>query len=102
MTDVESGYLSVICRAKDDLLPSREDDWMRKSAQQSWEYTGLIDWDFCNRQPVTQVPYSGSIENDLLRDDTATIDLLRALPSRTIYKAEKPDDAHVLHLADVC
>ena len=37
VTDVESGYLSVVCRAKDDLLPSREDDWMRKSAQQSWE-----------------------------------------------------------------
>ena len=101
VTDVESGYLSVVCRAKDDLLPSREDDWMRKSAQQSWEYAGLIDWDFCSRQAVTQVRYSAAIESDLLRDDTETIDLWRALPSRTIHEAEKSNDGHVLHLADI-
>ena len=101
VTNVESGYLSVVCRAKDDVLPSREDDWMRKSAQQSWEYSGLIDMDFGSRQAVTQVPYSATIENDLLRDDTGTIDLLRALPSRTIHEAKKPNDAHVLRLADV-
>jgi len=101
VTNVESGYLSVVCRAKDDVLPSREDDWMRKSAQQSWEYSGLIDMDFGSRQAITQVPYSATIENDLLRDDTGTIDLLRALPSRTIHEAEKISDAHILRLADV-
>ena len=101
VTNVESGYLSVVCRAKDDVLPSREDDWMRKSTQQSWEYSGLIDMDFGSRQAVTQVPYSATIENDLLRDDTGTIDLLRALPSRTIHEAEKISDAHILRLADV-
>jgi 2-polyprenyl-3-methyl-5-hydroxy-6-metoxy-1,4-benzoquinol methylase len=101
VTNVESGYLSVVCRAEDDPLPSREDDWMRKSAQHSWEYSGLIDSDFRSRQAVTQVAYSATIENDLLRDDTGTIDLLKALPSRTIHEAEKPNDAHVLRLADV-
>ena len=101
MTDVESGYLSVVCRARDDLLPSREDDWMRKSAQYSWEYACLIDWDFCNRQPVTHVPYSATIEKDLLRDDTGTVDLLRALSIRAIHEAEISSDAHVLRLADM-
>jgi len=46
VTDVESGYLSVVCRAQGDIIPSREDNWMLKSAQHSWEYAGLIDWDF--------------------------------------------------------
>jgi 2-polyprenyl-3-methyl-5-hydroxy-6-metoxy-1,4-benzoquinol methylase len=101
VTDVESGYLSVVCRARDDLLPSREDDWMRKSAQQSWEYTGLIDWDFCSRQAVTQVPYSATIEKNLLKDDTGTIDLLRALLTRAIREAQTSNDAHVLRLADI-
>src|SRR6476646_2003576 len=101
VTNVESGYLSVVCRAKDDVLPSREDDWMRKSAQQSWEYSGLIDSDFCSRQAVTQVPYSATVENDLPRDDTGTIDLLRALPRRTIHEAQRSSDAHVLRLADI-
>src|SRR6266545_4389451 len=60
----------------------------------------VIDSDFCSRQAVTQVAYSATVENDLLRDDTGTIDLLRALPSRTIHKAEKSNDGHILHLAD--
>jgi SAM-dependent methyltransferase len=101
MTDVESGYLSVVCRARDDLLPAREDDWMRKSAQQSWEYAGLIDWDSCSRQAVTQTPYSAIIEKELLRDNTGTIDLLKALPMKAIHEAQKSSDAHVLRLADI-
>jgi len=101
MSDVESGYLSVVCRARDEPIPTREDNWMLKSAQHSWEYAGLIDWDFCNRQAVTQVPYSGIIEKDLLRDDTGTVDLLRALSRRTIHQAERSSDAHLLRLADI-
>jgi 2-polyprenyl-3-methyl-5-hydroxy-6-metoxy-1,4-benzoquinol methylase len=101
VTGVESGYISVVCRANDAPIPSRGDDWMLKSAQHSWEYTGLIDWDFCNRQAVTQVPYSATIEEDLLIDDTGTVDLLRALSSRAIHEAEKSSDAHVLHLTDI-
>ena len=101
VTDVESGYLSVVCRATDDLLPAREDDWMRKSAQQSWEYAGLIDWDLCARQAVTKTPYSGIVEKNLLRDDTGTIDLLKALPVKAIHEAQKSSDAHVLRLADI-
>jgi len=101
VADVESGYLSVVCRAKDDPIPSREDNWMLKSAHHSWEYVGLVDWDFCNRQPVTQVPYSATIEKDLLRDDTGTVDLLRALSIRTIHEADRSRDAHVLRLADI-
>ncbi len=101
VTDVESGYLSVVCRAKDEPIPSREDNWMLKSAQHSWEYAGLIDWDFCNRQAVTQVTYSATIEENLLRDDTGTIDLLRALPIKAIHEAQRSSDAHVLCLADI-
>jgi hypothetical protein len=101
VTDVESGYLSVVCRARDEPIPTGEDNWMLKSAQHSWEYAGLIDWDFCNRQSVTQVSYSAEIENDLLRDDTGTVDLLRALPRRAIHEAERSSDAHVLRLADI-
>jgi hypothetical protein len=101
MTDVESGYLSVVCRARDEPIPTGKDNWMLKSAQQSWEYAGLIDWNFYNRQPVTHVPYAVTIQKDLVRDETETVDLLRALPYRTIHQAQKSSDAHVLRLADI-
>jgi len=100
VTDVDTGYLSVVCRATDNPIPSRKDEWMVKSAQHSWEYTGLIDWDSCNRQVVTHVPYSATIESNVLRDDTGTVDLSRAVTSRAIHQAEKSSDAHVLRLAD--
>jgi hypothetical protein len=92
--------LSVVCRARDEPIPTEEDNWMLKSAQQSWEYMGLIDWDSCNRQVVTHIPYSATIENNLLREDTGTVDLFRALTCRTIHEAERSIDAHVLRLAD--
>src|SRR6476660_6427054 len=101
VTNVESGYFSVVCRARDDPMPTRGDNWMLKSAQHSWEYTGLIDWNVCNRQEITHVPYSATIERDLLRDDTETVDLLRAASRRVIHKAESPRDAHVLRLANI-
>ena len=100
VTDVESGYFSVVCRARDEPIPTQEDNWMLKSAQHSWEHAGLIDWDFCDRQSLTGVPYTATIEKDLLREDTGTVDLLRAASSRAIHQAEKSSDAHVLRLAD--
>jgi 2-polyprenyl-3-methyl-5-hydroxy-6-metoxy-1,4-benzoquinol methylase len=101
VTDVESGYLAVVCRATDNPLPWRDDNWMLKSTQLSWEYNGLVDWDSCNRQAVTQVPYSVTIEKNLLRDDTETVDLLKALPRKAIHEAARSSDAHVLRLADI-
>jgi 2-polyprenyl-3-methyl-5-hydroxy-6-metoxy-1,4-benzoquinol methylase len=101
VTDVESGYLSVVCRAQDDVLPTHDDKWMRESARESWEHAGLIAWGSCSRQAVTQVPYSGTIEKNLLRDDTGTVDLLRALSIRAIHGVERSSDAHVLRLADI-
>jgi hypothetical protein len=74
---------------------------MLKSAQHSWEYAGLIDWDSCNRQAITNAPYSATVEKNLLRDDTGTVNLLRALSRRTIHEAERSSDAHVLRLAEM-
>lgn len=100
-TELQSGYLSVVCRARDDVLPTRDDHWMRKSVQWSWEHKDLIDWDFYGRQAVTQVPYSGTIEKNLFRDDTGTVDLLKAISARTICEAARSSDSHTLCLADV-
>ncbi len=100
-TDVESAYCSIVCRAQDDVLPTRDDAWMQKSAQHSWEYKGLIDWDLCRRQPVTQVAYSASIQADLLRQDIEALDLMKAIAAKSIDQAERSTDAHILRLADV-
>jgi len=100
-SDVESGYCSIVCRANDHVLPTGDDKWMGKSVAESWESTGLVDWKSCDRQPETDVTYSGSVEKALFRSDVETLDLFRALSARGIDRANRSCDAHILKLNDV-
>lgn len=100
MTDVESGYFSVVCRASDDVLPTKDDTWMRKASLDSWEYKDLVDTAHANQQPRSEVRYAGASEKALLRDDVPSIELVKAIRSKTIHRADKASDAHILKLAD--
>jgi hypothetical protein len=100
VTDLESGYCSIVCRAQDAVLSSKDDDWMRNSARESWEYTGLIDWDLWNRQKTTNITYSGLVSASLLREDMDAIDLSKAVSEKVIRRPETTCDAHILRLSD--
>jgi 2-polyprenyl-3-methyl-5-hydroxy-6-metoxy-1,4-benzoquinol methylase len=98
---LESGYCSIVCRARDDVLAAAGDEWMGKSARESWEYTGLIDWGMEARQGTTQMAYAGTVSPSLWRNDVDALDLARAVPERVVRRAEQPSDAHILKLDDV-
>jgi SAM-dependent methyltransferase len=98
--NVESGYCSIVCRAQDDVLPTTNDRWMKKSASESWEYRDLIDWTFESRQSRSEVRYTAQVESALLRADTQTIHLQKAVDVKTIHRAATLADAHILRLAD--
>jgi len=100
-SDIESGYCSIVCRANDDVLPTGDDKWMKKSVEGSWESTGLVDWKYCDRQPESNVTYSDTVEKTLFRSDVETLDLFRALTARSIDRANRSSDAHILKLSDV-
>lgn len=99
--DKPSGYISVVCRAVDDVLPAEGDAWMRRSAQHSWEHRGLCDWALAGRQPFSSVAYRREVDPALFRSETDSLDLWKAvhnLPENA--KAERVDDSHALRLAD--
>ena len=86
--DAPSGNLCVLCRATDEVVG---DSWMRRSAEQSWEYRSFTDWARADRQEVSH----------LTAKSTAPIELsLAELALRQVPCSVSEYDAHVLHLAD--
>jgi len=99
--DRPSGYLSVVCRAVDNIRPSAGDDWMRQSKRESWEWRGLTDWSVVQSQPRSSIVYRGGVAPGFWRADTDSVDLMKAangLPPVTI--AERSEDSHRLSLDD--
>src|SRR5262249_31047437 len=99
--DKQSGYLAVVCRAADTVLPSAEDGWMSRSERESWEHQQLVRWDLCAGQPVSDIRY-GRLQGATLRHDgDAIIDLWHEVQSRgAVVRAIDPQDSHVLSLTD--
>jgi 2-polyprenyl-3-methyl-5-hydroxy-6-metoxy-1,4-benzoquinol methylase len=86
--DTPSGYVSVACRAVDEI---DGDPWML-SARSSWEYLGLSDWKLAASQDESDIAYEAS-------DGGGPIDISeqieRAPP--VAYPAAE-DDSHFLGL----
>lgn len=53
--EMETGYISVVCRADDGGLA---DTWTKRSRAQSWEYKDLVDVPMMNGQPRSTIGYS--------------------------------------------
>jgi 2-polyprenyl-3-methyl-5-hydroxy-6-metoxy-1,4-benzoquinol methylase len=99
--DKPSGYLSVLCRASDEPLPARGDEWMRKSAATSWEYLWLADWERAARQRTAAARLRGEPDRQFFRPDIECLDLWEAVRGREpLTRAADPSDTHLLRLSD--
>ncbi|HEX8070896.1 MAG TPA: methyltransferase domain-containing protein [Pyrinomonadaceae bacterium] len=99
--DRPSGYLSVICRAVDDVLPAAGDEWMRASAASSWEYRGLVRRAAARPPPRAVAAYAGARAPRFMRRETESLDLWAAVNgTRPLNAAARTQDAHVLLLSD--
>ena len=99
ISDKPSGYISVACRAVDQSLSTSPDKWMNKSASESWEYQGLIDWKRVARNPVSRIEYRGNLDHKCMRSDTGSMDLWRAI-TESIPAKMSECDTHILKLGD--
>lgn len=100
ISDKPSGYISVVCRAVDQPLPTSADGWMSKSARGSWEYQGLVDWKRAAGNPVSRIEYNGNPAPKCLRSDTGSVDVWRAINEMTPLGMDD-GDTHVLRLGDL-
>lgn len=110
-TEKRSGYLSLLCRAVDDILPSEDDEWMADSAARSWEYEWLVDWERAAAQPISRIRASGtgprrgdlgfSRRQRLTRKAPRAIDVTTAVEQQApVITAASAADSHRLGLAD--
>ena len=101
LADKPSGYLSVVCRAVDESLATDDDNWMRGSAHDSWEYLGLIDWRRAEGNSFSDIEYYGNQERHHFRSDISSIDLWQAVNEVAPLKmTERSSDTHILKLED--
>lgn len=97
-----SGYLSVLCRAVDDVLPTRGDEWMAESAEHSWEHRELTNWRQAERQPISDIKHTGQPDSRYMREDIGCLDLsMAAAESVPVVTAQQGSDSHFLRLADM-
>jgi len=83
----QTGYLGVLCRAEDPT--GAGEDWMSRSAAESWEYLHRTDWRRADRQPESTIRLK-------------TAEVVEPLSLSTLRRTPTPagpDDGHVLRLA---
>lgn len=102
--DLHTGYLSILCRAVDDVVATADDPWMRHVRDTSWEHGTIPDWNMAAGQPPSSIQHVGSDEGLVHRTDTTVpaIDVWATVQQRaSITTPERPSDTHLLGLADV-
>ena len=99
--DINTGYLSVVCRATDDILTDSDDNWINSSIQESWENVALCDEEMLSKQASSQILYRRTLEEDSISSDDQSIDLQREMEEREpVFSARQSADTHFLHLED--
>jgi SAM-dependent methyltransferase len=101
VTDLPSGYVSIVCRGTTDVLATPDDSWMRTSSKDSWEYKDLPHWEFQDQQPASHIQYRGTPPEEHYRKDPHCLDLHKAVAQGTSFgRARRSMDSHVLTLTD--
>jgi SAM-dependent methyltransferase len=98
--DKPSGYVSVLCRATDNVLSTEEDQWMHKSAKSSWEYRFLSNWELAKHQPKSSIQCKNQIDKQYYRKDIECLDLWKAINQTSPATVNKESDSHKLRLSD--
>jgi SAM-dependent methyltransferase len=97
-TEMDTGYMTVVCRAIDPAQAAAFDPWIGRVQQVSWEYRGLCDMTREEAQPLSSIGYAGRSAG--VRE--GGLDLLAAAydERHIVTAAATLADAHALSLAD--
>lgn len=100
-TGKRSAYLSVLCRAVDDLVPDPGDDWMADSAARSWEHGWHTDWGLADSQPVSRIRlHRRGVRELVRRREPGRIDLTATVEAQAPLTSVPLSDSHTLRLGD--
>ncbi|MBJ7330696.1 MAG: DUF1698 domain-containing protein [Solirubrobacteraceae bacterium] len=98
---LRTGYMSILCRAQDDVVADPSDVFMHAVRDASWEHAGLTDWAAANSHPVSTIRQLDKPAGAVQRPGTDAIDLWATVleqPAQGLV--DDPSLAHTLRLAD--
>ena len=97
---VNSGYMSVMCRAVDDADIVDGDAWAAASRLASWEFMSLCNRAMLDAQPRSNISYLG--DQDRLAGPHQGIDLFKTIadPKHVVGGVDDSRNAHTLRLSD--
>jgi SAM-dependent methyltransferase len=97
---LHTGYVSILCRAVDDVVPTAGDEWMRHAALASWEHRGIPNWTRAATNPLSEIQHVGSRAGLVQRPGMDAIDVWASVQNLPSATAASPMDTHLLRLAD--
>lgn len=98
---MRTGYLSVLCRASDDVVAADGDTYLAAVRDHSWEHQTLTPWQIVDGSPFSTIAQLDRSPDVVRRPDADAIDLWATVQQQPAHgPATVPADAHVLHLAD--
>jgi 2-polyprenyl-3-methyl-5-hydroxy-6-metoxy-1,4-benzoquinol methylase len=97
---VDSGYMSVMCRAVDDADIQDADVWAAGARMASWEFLSLCNGQMMNEQARSSILYRGNPE--AVGSPSMGIDLFRTIANEKhiVRAVDDSRDAHTLRLDD--
>lgn len=98
---LESGYMSVVCRAVEGPEIENRDPWAARARMASWEYLSLCNGAMMAAQPTSAITYDG--DEALKADDTTGLHLMDHIndPRRIVATVSDPKNSQFLHLSDM-
>lgn len=98
---LNSGYMSVVCRAVDDPEVENSDVWASRARAASWEFLSLCNGQMMNSQPTSSITYEG--KEDLKADDIRGLRLMDCIndPRRIVPTVSESKNSQTLLLSDM-
>lgn len=98
---LNSGYMSVVCRAVDDPEVENSDVWASRARAASWEFLSLCNGQMMNSQPTSSIAYEG--KDDLKADDIRGLRLIDCIndPRRIVPTVSESKNSQTLLLSDM-
>lgn len=98
---LNSGYMSVVCRAVDDPEVENSDVWASRARAASWEFLSLCNGQMMNSQPTSSITYEG--KEDLKADGIRGLRLMDCIndPRRIVPTVSESKNSQTLLLSDM-
>lgn len=99
--EYDTGYLSVVCRATNNMAALNPDKWLADAWSSSWEWLNLCDSEMLAARQTSPIKYKHEVDPRFSNPDGLSIDLFKAVGGmEPLGRTNDACETHLLRLAD--